>query len=185
MFEGHAEFIGLIVAYTFLGAFIFTVLITCLSLVGIVKFADQSQQRKLFGILIVELVVVCLGFFSNFLTFSPERGVEATIKTAVREKGLVWIQIPSEQLRPLGRKLQSAAIEAGFVAPAVEVVPPHKAPNSNQIRYFYPEQARSAEELGSALSQVGASNFSLQYLSGFEGKVPQTQNVLEVWLASQ
>jgi hypothetical protein len=68
----HAAIIKLVIAYTLLGAFIFTVIITCLSLIGIVKFANPGQQRKLFAVLIVELVVICVGVFADFLQFSPK-----------------------------------------------------------------------------------------------------------------
>jgi hypothetical protein len=44
-----------VVAWTIVGAFVFTVLITCLSLVGWVRFADRAQQQKLFQVLIVEV----------------------------------------------------------------------------------------------------------------------------------
>jgi hypothetical protein len=48
----------LVVGWTLVGAFAFTVAMTCLSLPGWIKFADRSQQRKLFATVIVELVVV-------------------------------------------------------------------------------------------------------------------------------
>lgn len=75
----HASIIKLVIAYTLLGAFIFTVIITCLSLIGKVTFADPKQQNKLFSTLVVELVVICLGAFSNFLNFAPRR-VQAQIQ---------------------------------------------------------------------------------------------------------
>lgn len=68
----HIPIIKLLIAYTILGAFIFTVLATCLSLVGLVKFARPSQQSKLFTILIVELVTICIGVFANLLEFDPK-----------------------------------------------------------------------------------------------------------------
>ena len=54
-----------------MGAFVFTVIVTCLSLVGWVRLADDSQQRKLFTILIVELVVGCVAWFFQFLALDP------------------------------------------------------------------------------------------------------------------
>jgi hypothetical protein len=57
----------LAIGYTLVGAFIFTVVVTLLSLVGWIKFADNSQQKKLFYSLIVELVIGCLTFFFNFI----------------------------------------------------------------------------------------------------------------------
>ncbi len=61
----------LVIAYTLVGAFVFTVIVTCLSLVGWVRLADDSQQRKLFTILIVELVVGCVAWFFQFLALDP------------------------------------------------------------------------------------------------------------------
>lgn len=69
----HRELIQLLVAYTLTGALIFTVIATCLSLVGWVKFVDAKQQNKLFYVLIVELVTVAVGFYSQTLLFDPAK----------------------------------------------------------------------------------------------------------------
>ncbi|MDP2362689.1 MAG: hypothetical protein Q8M94_02850 [Ignavibacteria bacterium] len=68
----HKEIIHLTIAYTIVGAFIFTVIITCLSIVGWIKFADNAQQQKLFYVLIVEVVVGIVGYFFNWLDFNPK-----------------------------------------------------------------------------------------------------------------
>ncbi|HVS17722.1 MAG TPA: hypothetical protein VMT18_03905 [Planctomycetota bacterium] len=47
----------LVVGWTLVGGFVFTVVVTCLSLVGWVRFADPAQQRRLFAVLVVELIV--------------------------------------------------------------------------------------------------------------------------------
>jgi len=73
----HVELIKLSIAYAFVIAFIFTLLVTCLSLIGLVKFADQSQQKKLFTFLIVELVVICTGSFSGLLQLNANETVKA------------------------------------------------------------------------------------------------------------
>lgn len=83
----HIQLIQLIVAYTLVGALVFTVVITCLSLVGWIKFADQSQQNKLFAVLIVELVVICMGFFADLLKLNP-RQVEQSIRQVEQYKAL-------------------------------------------------------------------------------------------------
>jgi hypothetical protein len=69
----HPELIRLIIAYTLVGAFVFTAVVTCLSLVGLVKFSDPDQQKKLFYVLIVEVVTGSVGLFFNFLSFNPEK----------------------------------------------------------------------------------------------------------------
>ena len=67
----NIEIIQLIIAYTLVVVFVFTAIITCLSLIGVVKFSKGSQQKILFSILIVELVAVSVGYFGNILAFSP------------------------------------------------------------------------------------------------------------------
>jgi uncharacterized protein YjbI with pentapeptide repeats len=42
-----------------------------MSLVGWLRLAHPAQQRKLFSVLIVELCIVGVGFFTNFLKFNP------------------------------------------------------------------------------------------------------------------
>jgi energy-coupling factor transporter transmembrane protein EcfT len=68
----HVQIIQLIVAYTLVGAFVFTVVITCFSLVGWIKFANKKQQQKLFAALIIQLVIGCVGFFTQLLQFNPQ-----------------------------------------------------------------------------------------------------------------
>lgn len=64
-----SEIIQLTIAYTFTAVLVFTAIITALSLIGKVRFADQAQQRTLFRVLIVELVIIGVGFFGGFLKF--------------------------------------------------------------------------------------------------------------------
>lgn len=68
----HQDAIQLIIGYTCVGAFVFTVVVTCLSLIGWVKLADRGQQKKLFAIIIIEIAIVGVGYFSGLLKFSPE-----------------------------------------------------------------------------------------------------------------
>ena len=81
----HRMLMGLIIGYAMAGAIVFTVVITCLSLVGWVKFAHPRQQNKLFLVLIVELVAVGVGFFSGFMKFNPVEASEQ-IETAAISK---------------------------------------------------------------------------------------------------
>ena len=84
----HIQIIKLTIAYTILGAFIFTAIITCLSMVGVVKFARPSQQSKLFATLIVEIVIVSVGAFSNLLKFNP-REVQREVERPLIEEATV------------------------------------------------------------------------------------------------
>jgi hypothetical protein len=85
----HLQLIKLVIAYTLVGAFFFTVVVTCLSLIYKNIFVRPTQQSKLFTILIVELIVICVGSFANFLEFNPvsaqreiERPLREDISTA-------------------------------------------------------------------------------------------------------
>lgn len=55
-----------VIAWTIVGAFIFTVFITCFSLIGWISFKDPEQQKKLFAVLIIEIIVICLGIFKGY-----------------------------------------------------------------------------------------------------------------------
>ena len=65
------EFLKLILAYSLVAVFVFTAIVTSLSLVGWTKFIDQDQQKTLFKVLIVEVAIVSVGFFANLLEFNP------------------------------------------------------------------------------------------------------------------
>jgi hypothetical protein len=63
----------LVIGWTVVGAFLFTTVITCLSLVGWVKFADAKQQKKLFSALILEVVVAAGGSATGLIQLdAPE-----------------------------------------------------------------------------------------------------------------
>lgn len=86
-FAGHVQLIKLAIAYTLLGAFIFTVVVVCLSLVRSGVIVSASQQKKLFAVLIVELVVICTGSFSNMLELNPrsaQRKIESPLRDEIR-----------------------------------------------------------------------------------------------------
>jgi hypothetical protein len=87
----HVQMIQLIIAYTLVGAFVFTVVITCLSLVGWIKFANKKQQQKLFAALIVQLVIGCVGFFTQLLQFNP-----STVANELVEQGKAIRRIQDE-----------------------------------------------------------------------------------------
>ena len=95
----HPELVKLLIAYTFVGALIFTVVITCLSLVGWIKFADPAQQKKLFSILIVELVGGCLAFFLNFLSLEY-----LPVAKSIGDKAILFNK---ERIEPLTKKIDT------------------------------------------------------------------------------
>ncbi len=138
----HQVIIQLIVAYTLVGAFIFTVVVTCLSLVGWIKLADAGQQQKLFTVLVVELVVGCLAFFLNFLTFNPavvakQIGDQAVVLHQDRLRSLLARidGLPMEKMRQVGATLAAPLplLDKAIVSEAAEDIPiesAHPAPDA-------------------------------------------------------
>jgi hypothetical protein len=75
----HSEIIKLIVAYTITGAFVCTVVFTLLSMVGLIKFVDPTQQNKLFYTLIVEIVVASVGYYADLLHYDPHQTINQIV----------------------------------------------------------------------------------------------------------
>ena len=72
----------LVVGWALVGAFVFTLAVTCMSLVGWIRFADKAQQRRLFQVLIVELVA---GVAAN--AFGGIRLDTGPVKRSLRDQG--------------------------------------------------------------------------------------------------
>ncbi|MDH4320234.1 MAG: hypothetical protein OEV73_01915 [Desulfobulbaceae bacterium] len=136
----HLVIIPLIVAYTLVGAFIFTVGVIWLSLVGWIKLADAEQRQKLFKLLLVELVVGCLAFFLNFLAFSPaavvkQVGDEAVAQHQERLRSLLARidTLPMEKVREVGSTLSTSLplLDKAIVPEgATEVIPIETEPEA-------------------------------------------------------
>ena len=113
----HIPIIKITIAYTILGAFIFTAVATCLSMVGVIKFAKPSQQTKLFTILIIQIVTVCIGAFSNLLQFNPreaqrevERPLVAEANSAKEQTSSARTKLQQEVLGGLKPEAAGAAL---------------------------------------------------------------------------
>ncbi len=89
------EIIQLIVGYAFAAVLVFTAIITAASLVGWISFADEDQQKKLFNLLIVELVIIGVGLFANLLRLDPNKTVDEVI--AKRES--ITVNAPANYAR--------------------------------------------------------------------------------------
>jgi predicted nucleic acid-binding Zn-ribbon protein len=92
----HVAIIKLAISYTLALAFVFTVIITCLSMLGWVKFADPKQQKRLFVAVVVQLAVGSVGVFFDFLKSNP---------TEVKEQ----IQAPIAEQRDAAEMARDAA----------------------------------------------------------------------------
>jgi hypothetical protein len=79
----HVEIIKLVIAYALTGSFLFTLVVTCLSLVNVIKSIDKKLKRKLINVLIVEVAVIAIGSFSDLINLDPGRAT-----TVVRNEGI-------------------------------------------------------------------------------------------------
>jgi hypothetical protein len=93
--------VQLVVAWTLVGAFIFTVLVTCASLIGLIRFQDEGQQRKMFYVLSVQLVAIGVTYFANVLNYSPRVAADDAVKLnnyeywkSFHQEGVAEIQKP-------------------------------------------------------------------------------------------
>lgn len=79
----HKEIMTLIVGYTCVGVFVATAIITILSLVGLLRI-DPDAKKKLFTILVVEVVLISVALWRDFITLD-KKPLEAKIETLVAE----------------------------------------------------------------------------------------------------
>lgn len=184
MDPSHVSLIKLLIAYTILGAFIFTVLATCLSLVGIVKFRDKAQQKKLFYVLIVEIVTIGVGFFGDILKYDPGSVIKESVDKFVREtKGITSIQLPKEstyEIKQKAKELQDYLQKKNYIVPDVDMGGNARDfPANSEIRFFHSEQLAQAKQLKVDLENFGLKDFYTKHISGYADKSPH--NLFEIW----
>lgn len=101
----------LVVGWTLVGGFVFTVVVTLLSMVGVVKFAEPKQQRLLFKVLVVELVVGLGGKAAGAWRFDAQAvGADVYAEGALdggAAVGEAWI---ASQVTPEAAELSRAAV---------------------------------------------------------------------------
>ena len=71
--------IRLVIAWSCIGVFIATAIVTLLALVKVIELADKKYLDRLFTVLILEVVGIAVGVFAGFvqLPTTVEREVEA------------------------------------------------------------------------------------------------------------
>ncbi len=78
--------IRLVIAWTCVGVFVATAIITVLALVGVIRLPDPKYLNRLFTIIIVAVVGTCASFFKDFI--SSGAGPVVT-QSATNKPGLV------------------------------------------------------------------------------------------------
>lgn len=100
--EQHA-LILLVVAWTMVTVFIFTSIVTCLSLVGWVKFANASQQNKLFYALIIEVAASAAGYWSHLLNPSFSEAKSSVFQQSLYD---YWNSFHMEAVQSVDKPIQ-------------------------------------------------------------------------------
>jgi hypothetical protein len=156
--EEHSEIVRLTITYTLLGAFVFTVLITCGSLIGVVRFADSKQQKRLFTVLIVEIVIICLGVFADFLKFDPlavERGI---VDKTVPDGQLSYYKRANTFLPNIGKLINETKTEVLFCGVSFYVtLPEHRDAIITKVRSGVKVRFIVFDHTSSRLDEVAAS----------------------------
>jgi hypothetical protein len=150
----------LVVGWTLVGGFVFTMLVTCLSLVGVVRFADPKQQRMLFKALVLQLVVGVGGKVAGAWRFDArDVGAEVHAEGKVEggaEVGAAWIaSLPTAEAAESSRADVLEAVEA-LELPAGSHADERRAVLVEGLRVAPGPQAFS-----SALRDVGATRIRM------------------------
>ena len=171
----HVYIMQLIIGYTCVGVFVATAIIMLLAMIGFITLPPDERQR-LFVILIVEIVVICLGLFSGLLRLDAasvgtelQAGNEAnkaltTIETSTTESGgdtelppRIYLHISNEGQRALAQAAQATLRAAGgIIVPGIEDVGP-SSPSNTEFRYFRESDAPDAQRIADLLKSAGIS----------------------------
>lgn len=100
------EMMKLVIGWTIVVAFVFTTIVTCMSLVGWIKFASKKQQQGLYAALILELVVGGAGKLTGNMSYSPDETGE--ILRSEGATGLIEAELDAAGRAPAG---SNAAID--------------------------------------------------------------------------
>ncbi|MBX3444306.1 MAG: hypothetical protein KF774_18025 [Planctomyces sp.] len=106
----HAEIVGLVVAYTLTGAFVFTVVVTCIALLIPSVIPSRNVRRALMGTLILEVAAGGVGYYLDFLKFNPKQ-VAQDIGGRAAAKALVAIEPPIPEPNEAQRDVVAPAVE--------------------------------------------------------------------------
>jgi len=152
----------LVVAYTFVGALVFTVVLTCLSLVGWITFKDEKQQKKLFSVFLIELVVGSLAWFFQFIALDP---------------GAVAKEIERKAVSVLEKRTREDI---------AKMVKDKEAEYSRQVKQLQADADQTAKGLATALSEAQSKSALLQVqVNSAELKLAQTASVRSAATAAE
>lgn len=190
----HQEIITLIIAYTCVGVFVATSIITVLSLINVLKI-DPAAKNRLFAILIVEVIVIGVGTFSGFMKFDTKSLSDKVESLALSEKNLESIaKSPDSNIKPrlflhiaeesqrgqandLIRKLSS---DNFLTVPGIQKV--DKSPTTNELRYFHTNEEGEVQKIAGSLAEKGIQ-VVIKYVHGYENSDKVKPKTYELWMA--
>jgi hypothetical protein len=202
MDDGQLYLIQLVIGWTCVGVFVCTAIMTLLAMAGLLKM-DPEERKKLFAVLIVEVVVVCVALFANLIQINPAPVQEEVQATEIAERTVVglnpslplqpsaststsvgseipprvYIHIANESQRSLATTARSAIRAAGQVVPGIENV--GTGPNATELRYFVQSEAALAGTISDELKAAGIQAPAV-YASGFDTSKIRP-NHFELW----
>ena len=199
--DSHFVIVKIIIAYTCTGVFVVTAIITILAILGIIRI-DHKYLNKLFVILVVEIVVISVGAFSNLMMFDPKPVQEAltegqsalqvlrteetaqTSNTTEEPENLparVYLHIPSASVRSQAEQAQMILREMGALVPGIENVGTERSPRKTEVRYFRKSAEEEAKQYASALKDNGIEA-EAAFIPGYEDANIRPRH-FELWFA--
>jgi hypothetical protein len=104
------EMMKAVIGWTCVGVFVATAIITLLALVGLIRLASPVYQKRLFGLLIAEIVIVCVGWFAGAL--KAPATVADNLKSEGREEGFKEaIEVVRPQMDAVLEKYKAYVVE--------------------------------------------------------------------------
>lgn len=181
------EIWGIVIGYTCVGIFVATAIITILALVGLIKL-QETHFNRLFTVLIIEVVVVGVGFFAGTLNFDVvrlgaelEAGQQANDALFALEADItdptvtptppprIYIHISDEAQRVSAEAALTALRKAGDLVPGIENVG-ERSPDRTELRYFRSDELANARELTEVLATAGVEA-SPKFVEGLEANI--------------
>jgi hypothetical protein len=110
----------LVIAWTCVGVFIATAVITLLALVRVIALAERKYLDRLFKLLVVEIVIVCVAFFGNWLRTpaAVEERIQARTADVVSTE---TARVMNERYAPMVAEYQRYVARDAALSPAQRV----------------------------------------------------------------
>lgn len=117
----HGYVIKLIIAYTCVGVFVSTAVITILGLVRLIHI-EKEHLNRLFAVLVVEVAVISVASFADFIKLDPRPVADTIQEAGATQETLVRTEQQLQQTNTVLAKIEATPTDAA--TPAVAGLPP-------------------------------------------------------------